>query len=249
MEDTSLKSPLAIIKDACALAFRREHVWLFLVLGAAPQIVSIVFSAVVGYYGGLFDAQTSLSQFFTSTGGLGVAAAIVGLVMVVGGLSVASTWYTALLYHVYAGVALGKKLTITGAMQLAWGSLKRLFLTYLKVSIVTGLGYLFLIVPGVLFTVWYLFAPLAAVVEEDAVDAMAQSKRMVKGRFWKLVGRSLVLLLLYTAPQYALSFLHPYVGVAWQVTSPIFGLMYMLLYLDFKRTYITTPMVPQVQPL
>lgn len=249
MEEARLKSPLAIIRETLSLAFRREHVWLLLVLGAAPQIVSIVFSALVGYYGGQFDARTSLNQLFASTGGFGVAAAIVGLVIVVIGLSVASTWYTALLYHVYAGVALGKKLTIAVAMQLAWRSLKRLFWTYLKVSFFTGLGYLLFIVPGVLFTVWYSFAPLAAVVEEDTVDAMAQSKRMVQGRFWKLVGRSVVLVLLYTAPQYVLSFFHPYAGVAWQVTSPIFGLMYLLLYLDFKRTCITTPAVLQAQPL
>lgn len=73
----------------------------------------------------------------------------------------------------------------------------RVFWPALWVSIVAGLivagGFLLLIVPGVLFTVWFAFPMYIAILEQRRGFALfAESRELSRGKFWAVFGRLVV---------------------------------------------------------
>jgi hypothetical protein len=63
-----------------------------------------------------------------------------------------------------------------------------LLLTYvLKGLIITG-GLLLLIVPGIIFAVWYALAHVVVVLTgKESIESLAYAKELVKGRFWTVL--------------------------------------------------------------
>lgn len=60
------------------------------------------------------------------------------------------------------------------------------------------LGLIFFVVPGILFAVWFSFAGLIFILEGvRGRQALMKSKELVKGRFWAVVWRWLILHLIY----------------------------------------------------
>ncbi len=52
----------------------------------------------------------------------------------------------------------------------------------LLIALITGIGYILLIVPGILFTIWFLFAPYILLKEDVGVfEALKRSKNLSKG--------------------------------------------------------------------
>ena len=67
---------------------------------------------------------------------------------------------------------------------------------YFGFSLVSGLimllGFVLLIIPGVILSVWYTFVGIIAVLENDTLgEALAKSKAYVKGRWWGIFWRML----------------------------------------------------------
>lgn len=68
--------------------------------------------------------------------------------------------------------------------------LPRYFVTSLFVGVWICIGFLLLIIPGIIFSVQYTFSALVSVLEgKKATEAMAQSKSYVKGRWGAVAGR------------------------------------------------------------
>ncbi len=77
--------------------------------------------------------------------------------------------------------------------------------SFLVVGLLTQLvalgGFVLLIIPGIIFMVWYCFAPMIMVAEgKKGRAALAQSKAYVAGRWWKVFGRIVLLNLIYIVP-------------------------------------------------
>jgi hypothetical protein len=59
-------------------------------------------------------------------------------------------------------------------------------------GLVTILGFIALIVPGIIFAVWFSFGYFVLVFEDKrGVDALKTSKSYVKGKWWAVLGRFL----------------------------------------------------------
>ena len=232
----TLTSPLALLKQAWSLALSRQNIISYLILGTVPQLLFFAFSALIAYASGITDFETTISDLFTNSGGWGIVglvlAGLIGLVIV----SLISTWYTALLYKVYQATAAGTIEKLTTYVRPAKAVTVHLLATYMIVGLFTSLGFLLLIIPGIIIAVRYMFAPMIAAVEDKTVKPIEESKRLVKGRFWKLGGRSILMIVCYNIPLSVLQAIHPLLGTAWAVTSPIFGLYFFLVYTDFKNT-------------
>lgn len=74
-------------------------------------------------------------------------------------------------------------------------------LSYIWLALLTGaavmVGFLFLIIPGILFLVWFVFVYYILVLEGvKGVDAMKASKAYVKGYWWPIFGRIFLFMLL-----------------------------------------------------
>jgi len=73
--------------------------------------------------------------------------------------------------------------------------------SFLQMLVVLG-GTLLLIVPGVIFSVWYYFAPLSAMLDgKRGTEALSFSRELSRGRFWRtawlILGGPLVISLVY----------------------------------------------------
>ncbi|MEN6625575.1 MAG: hypothetical protein ABFD69_05025 [Candidatus Sumerlaeia bacterium] len=72
-----------------------------------------------------------------------------------------------------------------------------LMLTSLMAMILSALGFVFLIIPGILLMIFFTFVTAVVVVEGlGGMAALARSARLTAGRRWKIFGANLILVLL-----------------------------------------------------
>ena len=239
--DNRLTSPFILLKRAWSLALDKSNVGAYLALGAIPQVFSFGIAALLSYTAGgdASNLEANITTFLTNTNSWWLEGIIVVGLLILLIVSYVSMWYTALLYKVYEATAAGTRDRLTSYIQPARLVSMRLLTTYVKVGFFTMLGFLLLVVPGIIIAVRYMFAPIVAALEDPAVKPLKESERLTAGRFWKLVGRSILIVLCYNVPLSLLQSIHPLIGYVWAMTSPVFGLYFFLVYLDFKRTTIT----------
>lgn len=77
-----------------------------------------------------------------------------------------------------------------------------LVIAILQIFIVVG-GFLLLVIPAVVFFVWYAFAqPAAAIDQKRPMEALSSSRTLVAGRFfpvlWRLITGPIIIMLVYT---------------------------------------------------
>lgn len=74
-------------------------------------------------------------------------------------------------------LSLGKKLALP------------LFLTLLLLGLLVSLGFILLIIPGIILWVWFTFVVVVMINENVwGLAALKSSRNLVKGRFWKILG-------------------------------------------------------------
>lgn len=100
-------------------------------------------------------------------------------------------WVSAALFEAVRVVRReGRDLGLREAFQLGrkrmWGLA---FISILTGFVVFG-GLILLIIPGIVFVVWFIFGPFVFINENiSGTDALRQSKKYVSGRWWVIAGR------------------------------------------------------------
>lgn len=129
------------------------------------------------------------------------------------------------------------KLELGFAVKKSW----KLLFPYLWVSILAGLivsiGYLFFIVPGIIFAIWFFMAPYALILEgKKGAQALKRSKELVDGYFWPVLGRVLIISLIIMGSCMFLAWI-PFVGMfALSVLLvPVSTVFIFLLYQNLKK--------------
>ncbi len=98
-------------------------------------------------------------------------------------------------------------------------------------SIAIGLGYILLIIPGVILTICFMFAPYILLNENTGVfEALKKSRALVKGYKLALYGRGLLFAIIMLVLIVPLFFFMYAMG---QLIMPLFGLFTSLLILEF----------------
>ena len=219
-----LPSPVSTIKQAFFLVGNRTHFLLYLLLGVIAAAAPL--------------ALTPLAQFIATRPRLdGLAFLIILFSLSV--FALAANWFTAVLLTLNYHVASGQDKPLKDYLLTGLASLVKLFVTNLAYMAVVALGLFLLLVPGVLFLVWFFFAPTIVVVEGTGLSAFRQSRQLVTGRYFKVLIRLLTFYALFAIPNLLLNRINPLLGALWTVTGPFYSLLYMLLYLDLKR--VNTP--------
>lgn len=97
-------------------------------------------------------------------------------------------------------IALVKAISAEGAakagelIKSSWPLVGRYVLLQLLLGLVVLVGFILLVIPGIIFSVWYMFATLIFVIENvGGVAALKRSKQYAKGKFWGIFGRMLLL--------------------------------------------------------
>ena len=109
---------------------------------------------------------------------------------------------------------------------------------FLLIGILKGaillIGFLLLIIPGIIFSVWFAFSGMEIVLNKTGVkESLSKSKALVIRRFWPVLGKLFVIGIFVTVLQIIFTIL-PY-GIG-NLMSPVFGILFLLpIYLLFKE--------------
>lgn len=120
--------------------------------------------------------------------------------------------------------------------KLAWNRKWEIIGLFLLTSLLTMLGFIFLIIPGIIVGFFLVFAPFVLILEKKGVmDSMAESFKLVKDNFWEIFVRLLLIYLSFMVIAIFSNFI-PLANIAVNFLSSIFMAIYLyLLYDNVKR--------------
>jgi hypothetical protein len=215
-----LTSPFDLIKKAINIFSKKENA-IFLAEIYLPILPLSIISRVQGYIPtSLIDSNAM--WFNLVFGVLQILYLLIGVFVMIAGI-----------------VALGK---VVGGGELSvkktFGSSWKYYWIFLLLSIVLVLiyffGFILLIIPGLLFVVWFAFSRFMMIEKDLGVkQALAKSKELAKGIYWKILGRLIIFGVFTVIVQMILSVI-PY-GLG-SIISSLLGAFYMLpLYLLYRE--------------
>lgn len=118
-------------------------------------------------------------------------------------------------------------------------------------AIAVGIGFIFLIVPGlILLTFWAVGAPAIVIEGLNPIEAFGRSWRLVRGNAWSVFGTLLLIFLIVLVIQFAIAAIATPIGdvalviavvLSAAITAPIFSLAVSILYFELGGGDQTAP--------
>lgn len=218
-----MRSSAQALKDSFGIFTENINIFsLLVIISVIPQIISGVFFPLDT----IFDNGVTIGSIYP------LIALLVSIV-------VSFFTYTAIVY-----VAIYRlESTIGNAFDFFLHHFSALAIVSILTSLAIVLGLIALIIPGILFALWFSFSAYVVLAENKrGIEALKTSKRYVDGNIWVLIKR-FVLVILITIPFtiFSLVFYIPELGIPASVIMAITTIMYTTLnfvtYLYMFETY------------
>ena len=182
-------------------------------------------------------------EITVSGGGGGIGRAL--LLGAVAGLisAIISQLLTGALTRGAAGSLIGRPVDVGASYRYAFSRLGGLILLAILIAIVVAIGFVLLIIPGLIFLVLLSMSVPAFVIERKSVtEAMSRSWNLVKGSFWHVLGAIVVAYILIWIVSSVLgaiggdSFFGTWImsAIAQIITAPFYALVGVVLYVDLR---------------
>jgi hypothetical protein len=125
-----------------------------------------------------------------ASSGLALVATLIGLI--------ATTLFTGMVVELVADVQDGRREATPGQLlRAAWPVFGSLILVALIANVGIVIGFVFLIVPGlILLTIWSVAAPVVVLERPPGLGALARSRALVRGNGWQAFGVIFILTVL-----------------------------------------------------
>jgi hypothetical protein len=229
MEKTRLPGPFAIIRNSFLIFFKKDNFLYFLKIVLLNFLVTVALmvpiTILVGYLG-----KESLIQGFGPTTTIFIPTIALVLGMAVWGFLIQAAIIVSV-SRVVSGETLGVKETL----KFAWGKLGKYFLTHLLTSLITLFGFILLIIPGIVFAVWFAFSQYIVIGQNvGPIEAIKASKKLISPNFWPVFGRLAAIMATFTIAQLVLSSLKFFGVMAVTLFSPLWVLAPYLLYQELR---------------
>jgi hypothetical protein len=180
--------------------------------------------------------------------GLAILAAVVSLVL--------STLYTGMVVALVDDVRDGRLDQSAGGLL---SSVSPVVLPLIAVSILAaigiGVGFLLLIVPGlILLTIWAVVAPVVVLERPGVFAAFGRSRRLVQGNAWQVFGVIVIFFLIFIAIGIVFGVIGAVLGDAGEVilgyvgsvvTAPLVALAAAVLYFELRGVKEPAPPAPR----
>ncbi len=181
--------------------------------------VMIILMLVVG--GGLLGLTLLSSKF--AAGGIGLLIILVIVFYVA--IFISQAWGQAALLYAIKDSQEG--IGVIEAYRRGWHKIFSFLWVYLLVVFITTGGFLLLVVPGIIFAVWFSLAMLILVAEDlKGMNALLKSREYVKGKwgaiFWRLSFIGALSFIVLLVPSLIFSFLK--IPFASQISNFVIGL-------------------------
>jgi len=216
----TLSSPVDLIKKSIKIFFKRENLTFFLKIYLPFFIFSLLqlWSVNNSYTAELEKGNFQYYADKPLVMALFVVIFIIGFVL--------SMWFYASTLESVLRVVNSGKLDFKDTYKKAWSYAFKLFFAGMLVGLTVILGLILLIVPGIIFSVWFNFTRFGVADKGlEAVASMKESKALVSGRFWPVLGRIAVFGIFSILVQIVFSII-PY-GIG-QTVSSLFGALFIL---------------------
>lgn len=126
---------------------------------------------------------------------------------------------------------------ISDVIKKGWSKYLSFLLVSFLTGLIVGLGFLFLIVPGIIFTIWFAFSTYVVICEDKrGLKALSRSKELIKGYWWPAAKRIFAILII-TIPLSMVAQFFPYLGqLAFTILFAPFSVIYSyLIYQNLKK--------------
>jgi len=148
-------------------------------------------------------------------------------------------------------ICVGNEPGLARAYRRAFGKVTgTVLLTFFLVLVWLVIGSLFLIVPGIVFGCWFMFAIVVAILERtSAREALRRSRQLGKGHYLRNLGLYILIMVLTWVPMLIVSFIVGAVGALVEapdsvirllgnfvglLSAPPLGIVIVLLYYDMR---------------
>lgn len=132
----------------------------------------------------------------------------------------------------------------------AWKKLWQYYWIMILMSFFVILSFFFLIIPGIIVAVYLMFSSYILILEgEKGMNALKRSWSLVKGNWWKVFGRIILLNIIFSAIFILLDSVSTFLGFVFQsLGMPLSIIFTYLIYLELKKSKeIQAPTPIQVQ--
>jgi len=200
---SSLPGATAIFGQAWTIY--KQRLGTFLGVMVIPMLVSIMVSAIL-IGGGLLSISLLLSKFTAGGIGLLILSAILFFVIIF----ISQVWgQIALLYAVKDSQ---ERIGVVESYRRGWHKIFSYWWVSLLVGFITLGGFFLLIVPGIIFAVWFSLAAFVLIAEDlKGMSALLKSREYVKGKwgsvFWRFFFIGVISFIISLVPILIFSFL------------------------------------------
>jgi len=196
----SLLSATGLLKKS--LDIYKQRFGVFIGIMIIPTIISIIFSLINQKIWGPKPELFLLKIITGENLGLFIFLFLLNLVFIF----FLTSWSQAAL--VYAIKDSYEKIGIFEAYRRAWNKIfPYLWIFLLSEFIIFG-GFIFLIIPGIIFAIWFSFGVFILISENlKGMDALLKSKEYIRGKFWTVFWYELILFILMSILAVVLSFI------------------------------------------
>ncbi len=220
MNTQTMKTATEYIKESWKIYTKKENFVFFARIMAVLTIVTLLISYVTGYF---FPEDYLKSGDFTNIPRLisYISISILAIIL--------SLWSQTTQYFAIFKMRESEK----EVLRLGFKKMLRFLIINFTLGVIVVFGAILLIIPAIIFGVRYSFAILLVLDKDMSIgQALKASYDMVWGKFWKVLGRSVVFGLATFIVSVLLSVI-PYFGsVAVTFIAPLFLLPYYLMYKD-----------------
>lgn len=223
---TQLSSPFTIIKQAFEIFTKKEN-FIFLVKIYLPIGLISVISL-------LFINIPFLSKFISTPGGNFV---MIGLDIL---LSLIAVFVNLAGIISIIEIEKGNKITVKKVYKISYAKYLKFFLLTLITYFIYALGVVLMVIPFFLFITWFAFSKFAMVESGLGIKAsLLQSKKNIKGKFWKILPRIVIFGIFSILCQMALGTLPYGTGsLVFYLCGALFTLPTFLLYKETIKSSV-----------
>lgn len=218
-----LTSPFKLIEKSINLFKIKENL-IFMVKIYLPLIIFPIISIAFAYI-----------PFFVNNSNTVWYVVLVSSIRII--FMLVSTFITASAILAMSKIVGGKDLTPKEIFKKAWKNYWMFLLLNVVVSILYVLGLVLLIVPGLLFIVWFVFSRFIMIEKQNRIkESLLRSKQLVKGYFWKILWSLIVFAVFGLLVEIVLGAIPYGIGsIIWALGGGFFVLLPYLLYKEISE--------------
>lgn len=173
--------------------------------------IGLYAQSIVMFYGNKSMVENHLAKMDPTFAMLSLVASVVYLIGMIWGTSALLAWIN----------RIDQPMTVKEAYANAKPIIWPVFITGFIVAILTLLGFVLLIIPGIIVGIWFTFSIYIVVAEhKKGMEAIKLSKSYVEGYWWAVFGRSM------------------FVGILVGIVGAIIGTVISMLSFNFLGTII-----------